>query len=121
MITIKEPKIQLINDRARCTCPIDVDGINKEVWFEVDKEYGKYIVTERADAYVIGLLYWAMKNGHDITCECPVTEELLYNLSTILVPTLYKNAHNFHKTKIIAKNASEISGGGGRNRVFLRS
>ena len=78
MLFIGEPYIAQNGDRSRLVCDI---GINRRetrtVWFEVDREYEKYLCTERSDAYVIGLLSWAMRAGHDITCTVPVSEELL--------------------------------------------
>lgn len=72
MLFIGEPYIAQNGDRSRLVCDI---GINRRetrtVWFEVDREYEKYLCTERSDAYVIGLLSWAMRAGHDITCTVP--------------------------------------------------
>lgn len=102
MIKIGKPKIKIENDRARCYCDITIDNEKKSVWFEVDKKYEKYLTIDRTDAYVIGLLNYAMRHKHDITCECPLTDELLFNIKEILVPTLYKYSKDFYQTNIIA-------------------
>ena len=65
MLTIMKPYIQDLNDKSRCRCNIDVDRNQKTVWFEVDNKYRNYWVTERADAYVIGLLHWSMQNNRN--------------------------------------------------------
>ena len=54
MLFIGEPYIAQNGDRSRLVCDI---GINRRetrtVWFEVDREYEKYLCSERSDAYVI--------------------------------------------------------------------
>lgn len=110
MIIIGKPFISSNAAKTRCICDISVDGIIRSVWFEVDSKYKEYLVTERADAYVIGLLHWCMLNRHDIKCQVPVTEELLYNIKTILVPSLAKYANNLHSIKIDAEVAPALKG-----------
>lgn len=106
MLFIGEPYIAQNGDRSRLVCDI---GINRRetrtVWFEVDREYEKYLCTERSDAYVIGLLSWAMRAGHDITCTMPVSEELLYALREYLIPSLVKYAPSFRAVEINAPAA----------------
>lgn len=106
MLFIGEPYIAQNGDRSRLVCDI---GINRRetrtVWFEVDREYEKYLCTERSDAYVIGLLSWAMRAGHDITCTAPVSEELLYALREYLIPSLVKYAPSFRAVEINAPAA----------------
>ena len=83
MIKIEQPKIINIDENhSRLSCDIFVDNELRNVWFDVDKEYERYLCTERSDAYLIGLLSWAMRLNHDIECVAPVTDELLYNIRT---------------------------------------
>lgn len=103
MIKICKPFIEVNNDRARCVCEIIINGESKKVWFEVDEKYKEYLSVDRADAYVIGLLNFAMRSKNDIMCEVPVTDELLHNLNEILVPTLSKYSRDLYKTTIIAE------------------
>ena len=111
MITIKKPCLVNIDKKCRSVCDIWVDDEKRTVWFEVDDMYGKYLCTERADAYVIGLLNWAMRENHDICSEIPVTEELLYNINTILIPSLYNSGKALHNIKIQASAAPTIMEG----------
>jgi len=107
MITIHQPKIIDVNGRSRVDAILDIDGKQCNLWFEVDKEYEKYLCYERADAFLVGALPWAMRNKHDITCVAPVTTELFFNLNHYLLPTLYKFGKTLHPTKIIAATSSE--------------
>lgn len=62
MLFIGEPYIAQNGDRSRLVCDIEINRREtRTVWFEVDREYEKYLCTERSDAYVIGLLNWAMR------------------------------------------------------------
>lgn len=110
MITITTPYIENYGKKSRCICNIYVDREIRTVWFEVDAKYEQYLVTERADAYVIGLLHWCMLNKQDIKCEVPVTEELLYNIKTILVPSLAKYAKDLQSINIMADVAPVLGG-----------
>lgn len=110
MIIIGKPYISNNGDKSRCVCNISVDGENRGVWFEVESKYQKYLVTERADAYVIGLLHWCMLNRHDVKCQTPITDELLYNITTILIPSLARYARNLYAIKIDAEVAPALTG-----------
>lgn len=77
------------------------------IWFKVSDKYEKYLTTERSDAYLIGVLHYAMVNKHDITCLSPVSETLLYNLETFFIDSLVKNSTSLYRPKIIAPIASE--------------
>ena len=102
MITIHKPEIVEHDGKVRIQTAIDIDGEKKQIWFEVDPEYAEYLCPERSDAYVIGLLSWAMRHKHDITCEVPMGEELHYQISTYLIPSLAKNSKVLYPTKIVA-------------------
>jgi len=108
MITIHQPKVVEQCNKSRLTADIDIDGKRKSLWHEVDAEYGKYLCHERSDAFLVGALQFAMCNRHDITCIAPVTEELLFNITTYFLPTLSKYGSFLYHPRIIAPYASEI-------------
>jgi bacterioferritin-associated ferredoxin len=81
---------------------IDVDGNPRQLWFEVENEYAPSLCHERSDGYLIGLLPWAMRHQHDITCEMPVGEELYYQITSCLIPALCKSANKLYSTQIFA-------------------
>lgn len=102
MVTIKKPHVEKHGNRSRLVCDILVDSEIRNVWFEVDEAYEQYLCYERCDAYVIGILNWCMREHHDIISEVPITEELYYNLVTMLIPSVVKYADGFHHVKIEA-------------------
>lgn len=73
----------------------------------VEKEYKDYLLYERSDAFLVGLLSYAMRTKQDIWCEAPVSEELLNNLKNHLLPLLVKYTPEFYNCNIIAAIAKE--------------
>ena len=112
MITIQSPQV-FETDRSRLQAVIDVDGESKTVWFEVEKKYGAYLCWERCDAFLIGLLHYAMVHNHDITCLAPLSEDLYYQLDTYLIDALCQgNCDFFHRIKITADIAPNLENAG---------
>lgn len=111
MIHIKQPYLRSEGEYSCVYCDVEIDGKMQTVWFQAEKKYEPYLCTERADAYVIGLLNWAQRNHHDIVCDAPVTEELLYNLETDLIPSLAKHGKSMYRTKIVADTAPALQQG----------
>lgn len=101
-IKIGRPFIKADGDRVRAIAKIDVAGETRELWFEVGEEYGSYLNVERADAFLIGLLYTALHEGYGIESEAPITEELLHNVVETLVPAVVKAEPELTMPKISA-------------------
>ena len=111
MIEINKIYIKQIKEKSRCICEIEINKRKKEIWFEVDNKYEQYLVTDRADAIIIGILNYALRKGEDIISKLPVTDELLYNLREILMPSLLKNSYDLHKIEIKANTITPIKSG----------
>ena len=111
MIKILKPYIKNCNDKTRIYCNINVNNENKVVWFEVENKYSKYLVDDRIDAYVIGLLNYAMRINENIESDVPITEDLLYNIETTLIPSLSKYGKSLHSIKIVAPTIAPIKEG----------
>ncbi len=111
MIQIERIYITETENKTRCICETSIDGIERNIWFEVDKEYGDYLCCERADAYIIGLLSFAMREDHDIVSKIPVTEELLYNIREVVIPELSKHSVSMKCINIVADAAESIKQG----------
>lgn len=111
MIIIDKPEKIQNGDLVRVSCNIKENDLEKNVWFETEKEYGKYLVDDRIDAFVVGLLHYAMLNNHNIKSEFPITEELLYNINTILIPSLTNYADTLNKIEVNAPTVKAIEEG----------
>lgn len=108
MIKIRQPFLEENQGRYYIKCVVEDQGKEKEVFFGgVGKEYKDYLLYERSDAFLVGLLSYAMRTKQDIQCEAPVSEELLYNIRQYLVPLVVKYGDNLYDTKIEAKTTSE--------------
>ena len=110
MVRIHQGYVSESNGVATLSTKIDLGKNDKrEVLISVDSEYGKFLSPERADYMLIGMFLRAMKrNEREIICEAPVTEELLYNLNEILIPTLLRTDSRFHPIKIRADIAPPL-------------
>lgn len=104
-IIIHSPRIVSRGNRARLTAELDFDGDVKDLWFEVPKEYGRYLCAERSDAFLIAILNYAQRKGFDIECEMPVCDELLFQIREYLIPSLAKHGHQMYHTRIFAKES----------------
>ncbi len=62
-----------------------------ELWFRVPAEYGEYLCTERSDAFVVAMLWYAMLTGSDIEFETPMSKRLHRGLTEKLLPALAEN------------------------------
>lgn len=84
-----------------------VDHINsiEEIWFETDEQYELGVCSDRADAFVVAMIFYAMITEEDIYCENPVSEKLLFHLNDYLLPLLSFQS----KTKLIRVIADPIS------------
>ena len=100
MITIGRPRIINMSKKSRLESEINIDGKSNIIWFEVDEKYEKYLCYERSDAFVIAILNYAMRNGHDITCLAPMGEDLYYQITTYLIDAVYKGSKKLHNTII---------------------
>lgn len=114
MIVINQPKIVEKNNKYYIYCEIVDNNVQKQVfWGGVKKEYEKYLLYERNDAFLVGLLSYAMRTQQDIESKAPISEELLYNLNQYLIPLVTKYGNGLHKVKIYAQtDSSRLECGG---------
>lgn len=61
------------------------------MWFSVPEGFGKYLCSERSDAFVIACLWYAMVTGSDISFEAPLSARLYEGLTGKLLPALAKD------------------------------
>lgn len=98
MIVIDKPKILEINNKAQLVAKIKINNkIEKNMYFEVDKKYEKYLCDNVGDAFLVGLLNFAFANGYDIKSEAPISERLLYQIKTYILPTLPVTGNKYYK------------------------
>lgn len=108
MIRIYQGHVTESEGMSTLSTEIDIDGDKKDVLISVESEYGKYLSPERADYALVGMLPYAFRNRHDIICEAPVTDELLYNIQEVLMPTFIYSDPRVYSTKIQAEIAPAL-------------
>lgn len=108
MIHIKKPFIVTSKKGIRIQAEIITDGVCKVLWFEVEEEYGDYLVDDRADAFVVAYLNYAMTHGHDIKSDAPLTEQLFYQLTNYYIPGLTSSDKRFKEIRLLCATTSKI-------------
>ena len=63
-------------------------GTEKEVWFELTGALKRFVATESCDAFLVCALIPAIVQGENIEVDGPVSEKLLHNINSQLVPIL---------------------------------
>lgn len=71
------------------------------LWFRLPAKYQDYVVTERSDSFLVGLLAYAMVRGEDIHLEGPVSEKIYYQVSNYLIPALTLANSKFQRIEIV--------------------
>ena len=107
MIRIEKPFIIQEEGKSVLNAYVTIGEKREKIWFKVDEIFGQYLCYERGDAYLIAVLNYAMRNGHDIVSDAPITEDLLYNIEMYLIDGLIEYNPSFHRTIISADVASE--------------
>lgn len=92
-------------------CEIEINGKKDKLFFQCENKWKKYLLTERADAFVVLLLPVAMREKHDIASYLPITEKLKENLEKIFIPTLCEKDKSLYNPKIFADSESKLIGG----------
>ena len=103
MLIIDKPYITYVNDKVRLCAKLIFPHTETIAWFEADRQYEPYLVTDRADAFVVAFLTAAMKAGEDIISRAPVSKRLLFQLNSLLIPRLSQNMNRYHRMKIQAE------------------
>lgn len=113
MIYLHKPYIKKEKTKSRLIFDIDIDDEKKQVYYEVDSEYEKYLCADRVDAILVGILHYALVNNHNIKSDSYVTDEILYKINTFLIPSLVKYAKKMYYIDIQIKTKEALKGATG--------
>ena len=114
MITIFKPYIEKRDSFSRLITKVRIgDDKLREIYVEVGNDFEQYLVVERNDAMLLAILPYALRNQQDITCEAPISEELLYNIKIRLLPTLKKGDSRVYIPQIYCECISEYQNNSG--------
>ncbi|KIL49362.1 hypothetical protein [Jeotgalibacillus soli] len=118
MIIIEKPEFTISGTKARLQCQFKIRDHIDNLWYEVNEPYQDYLTVERADAFLVGLLPLALKEGYDIKVNYYLSNRLYYTLNKYLIPILAESFGyrkiNIHCSNLISsplKNENEIGTG----------
>ena len=99
-ITIGKPYIENNGAFVRLCSEIERPSGKLTFWFEVPKEYGQYLCTERCNAFVLAIYEYAMFTDCDIESETPMDEALHYQLSNYGAAIFSRYIDYFHNIQL---------------------
>lgn len=117
MITIKriwtEDFLSLDKNRGgvRLNCEFTINKWKHKLFIECEDKWKRYLLTERADAFVILLLPIAMREKHDIASYLPITKALKQHLEESFIPKLVAGDKTIYHTRILCETEDELIGG----------
>lgn len=113
---MKINKIKIADKNGYIICGSHVESAigNETLWYSMPSSFGN-LLSNNSDAFLVGLLIPAMKNGEDIYINGDVSERLYYNISgglqkllKIVNPSL--NFIKIHPENTICNRYESISG-----------
>ncbi len=108
-MNISAPKVRKDGESVIVSAEFHASEHKDVLWFKLDAKYQDYVVTERGDAFLIGLLLYAMARGEDIHIDCPISEKLYYNLSNYLIPAISLANPKLRPVKVIPTRRENTS------------
>ena len=119
MIIINKPYIEKNDEGGRLIAEIQIgDQLPQKVWYSVENDYIDYFCYEKADAFLIMLLPYAMASAQDIVIKgAPISENIYWSLTRDFIPTLakfsnlYKEIHIESDITNICFNSSAVGTG----------
>lgn len=90
MIIIGRPYLSNAKNKVRLNAEITIGDTQQVMYYEMDEKYEKYLVIEKSDSFVVGLLPLALSKGYSIQSKAPVSEKLVYQIQHHLLPGLHK-------------------------------
>ena len=106
---IYPPEIQFHDDLLRISSRFTTEKQDAHLWFEVDKKYADYVMTDKIDAFLVGLLPLAMRLGEDVHLKHPVSEKMYFNVSNNMVALINDAFPEFKRISIFAESFADES------------
>lgn len=107
MLQVGKLYIQRTQGHSRLCADITLNGRGTTLWFGVEEAREDYLCADRSDAFVMALLPTAMRGGHAIVCQTPMSQRLHYQLTNYLIPSLCAAGDLYHPASIQAPLTSD--------------
>lgn len=111
MIEIASINTNQISTDCEVVFHIKEDQVDKVLWLRTNNKYRDYVVDDRIDGVLVGLLNYALRNNHDIKSNIPVSERLLFNLNDVIIPALSEANPEYHHIKILCPAIEKATNG----------
>jgi hypothetical protein len=95
-LLVGKPFLEQNGDKARLNLVITVNGRDHCLWVETHKQYTNYLTVDRIDPFLLLLIPFAMRKGHDIVSQTPASDRLIYNVKEVLIPNLCSGDSRLH-------------------------
>lgn len=102
MLNIGKSYLKRLDGTTRLCADITIGRHRTTIWFSVESPQEDCLCIGRADPFVMALLPAAMRGGHEIVCEDPMSERLHHQLCCYLIPTLASVGTLYHNMSITA-------------------
>lgn len=99
-IHIGTPEIRNNGGFCELHALIRTDETEYDMWYRVEKEYGQYLTAERADAFIVALLPYALSHSLDIESSQVMSAKLYHQLKGYLIPALAKFTKAYHPIEL---------------------
>lgn len=107
MLKIGKTYLERADENTRLCSDVRINDRGTTLWFSADSAHEELLALGRSDAFVMTLLVAAMRGGHEIVCEDPMSERLHYQLRTELIPALAFAGELYRAVKITAPLTAE--------------
>ena len=104
MIVINKPVLQTEGDFVIISSEISIGNKIEILWYKFPNRFEEYVVYERLDAFIVGLLFLGLKTGEDFYLKGPVSHRLFYTLNLYLIDVLCAANTAYKKIKVFAEN-----------------
>lgn len=101
-IILGKPVIEETANHTKWICNISGDFINTQLYYMIEKKWGKALAEDRLDAAVVALIPYIMYRSSeeepvDLILEAPISEKLYFQLTSELLPAMERECSWYNK------------------------
>jgi hypothetical protein len=101
MLILYQPELVRLEDgNVKLSASFQADNLKMDMWYSTSPEFAAYFCHERADAFIIPLLFYAMKRNLRMKVEVPVSERLYYAISNYLQRVMVSIFPDWHEVPV---------------------
>ena len=108
MIEISEIRKSICDGKVRVTADITIEDRQYPLWYEVDAQYGDVLCSTRSDAFVAGLLLYAIRAKQNLSFKTPLTWELKKSIEEDFILAVCSYNNDVYPIKLFGPTAPAI-------------